>query len=349
MSTNPYDDPLNTLTGSPMASQAVATAYLGPPIVGFILHIALYGTVFSSALSYSGTDRYSRDGLYTKLSLWASVLVDTACFGVNCAEVYHYAISQRRDEASLFLILPMDALPPMLVGTIALFVQTYLARRASRIFQGSRVKRAIFLSVIGLFIVLSFVASVGATTLFLMYVVGKYEQALPFTFNNIAGTWMWISAAVDMAITLTLTIGLRTHIAGFSEDTDSTLRRLITMAWRTAAFTSIFGLGGAILGVAFPLSNIPTSDILMTFISPLASLYTLSLLVTLSTRNGYENGDSSSHPGTSRVITRPNATKFGARSERPLEVNVAVEMEVELSELSEKERVEQNERRMVTF
>ncbi|KAL8286720.1 hypothetical protein RQP46_004248 [Phenoliferia psychrophenolica] len=277
-----------------MASQAAASAYLGPPLVGWILQVTLWGAVFNSMFTYTATTQYERDPKWTKILLWVVVGLDTAVAFVNFAEIYHYGVSQKRDAATLFLVLTMDAVCPVLIGCCGFLVQGFLALRAARMFKLQRYSadvqryaRVVFFGVIGAAMTMSLLASIGATILFVLGNEGMDNtyKAAPFTFNNLAGSWMWISAGVDITITCALVFGLRQHLSDFSESTNTLLRNIMSISMRTALYTSLYGLLGAIFGVAFPATKLATSDILLAFTSPLASLYTLSLLHNLAARD----------------------------------------------------------------
>ncbi|KAM0751457.1 hypothetical protein T439DRAFT_325592 [Meredithblackwellia eburnea MCA 4105] len=336
MSYDPYSDPLNTLTGQPIASQAVADAFLGPALAGWIVQVVLWGAVCSNTLSYTGSAKYARDSRWTKNLMYLVVLLDTAVAGINIAELFYYGKSQKRDEMSLFLTLPMDGAPPALIGTTAVCVQGYLAHRAARLFQRRPTTRKIFLGVMGFLMLLAWMASAGSSALFLMYDNGTVWKAAPFTFNNLAGCWMWISASIDVIITLTLYFELRKHISGFNVTTDSLLRRLMRGAMKTAAYTSFLALVGAVCGVSFKIEQISTSDILMAFTSPLAGLYTLSFLYNLSQDHGSQSrGASLQYTAGPRAIAMQAAVGDGTPASISPSLMQGVQVQVDLNVMSE--------------
>lgn len=57
-------------------------------------------------------------------------------------------------------------------------------------------------------------------------------------YNSMLGVYLFLSAAVDVAITSTLILVLRKHIAGFNLHTDDVLRSLINIAAQTALYTT---------------------------------------------------------------------------------------------------------------
>lgn len=65
---DPFQNPLNTLTGAPLASQFVATSYIGSPFAGWILSLLLFGMVASNFSNYLDTGLYKNDSIRTKVS-----------------------------------------------------------------------------------------------------------------------------------------------------------------------------------------------------------------------------------------------------------------------------------------
>ncbi|KAM0749377.1 hypothetical protein T439DRAFT_48756 [Meredithblackwellia eburnea MCA 4105] len=248
----------------------------------------LFGVVVNTFWSYLASPLYPRDSVRTKIFVWTVVILDALATAINAWEIYHYGTWQDRTAAALYMVTPTDCLPPIVVGMVAALVQTYLARRAGRMFLQRRVLKTIFLCVIGVMILVAWVASIGSGIMNLEFTWGTWEEALPFTYNNVTGTWLWISAGIDVIITVSLSWTLRKHIAGFNQNTDSMLRRLIRLGMQTAAYTSVFEVCGALFAVVFPPANIATVNVLFAFAFPLSSLYTLSLLATLSSRGEHE-------------------------------------------------------------
>lgn len=179
----------------------------------------------------------------------------------------------------------VDGLSPVLVGNVGAVVQAFLLLRASRLFRGQRVWRTTFLSVVGLLIAVAWVASLGASLANFAFTYGFYDKLGSFSYNTLAGTWLWCSAGTDLAITTCLILGMRRAILGFNENTDNAIRRMMRTSMLTASWTALFGVVGALLSVVFPpSSNTTLGDSLFSFEIPLSSLYALSLLTTLDSR-----------------------------------------------------------------
>ncbi|KAM0750235.1 hypothetical protein T439DRAFT_326186 [Meredithblackwellia eburnea MCA 4105] len=301
---------------------------------GWLVHIVLWGGIASLVASYTGTEQYARDSKWTKIAMWAAVLLDTAAASVNFVEAYHYGVTQKRDADSLFLILTMDGMPPVLAGSCQAIVQAFLATRAARLFQRQKRTRWAFLGTVGFFIFMGWLSSIGATIMFIMYDIGKGAQILPFSFNILSGTWMWCCAASDVCITSALIISLRKHIAGFNNVTDSRVRRVMSAAWKTASITTFLGVIGAICGVAFPITELATSDILFAFMGPLPALYVISLMVNLSSTTQQTSRGSPTSGAGSGFVPGRRASEMMASS---LGVRSGVAINVDLSIISERE------------
>ncbi len=122
------------------------------------------------------------------------------------------------------------------------------------------------------------IASLGFTYNFVHRI-----EATGLNYNKMIGTWMWLSAAVDVTLSATLFLSLRKHLE-LSENGDTAIRRILHTAALTASYTTLFAVLGAFMSVVFPQDNLTTVDILFAFDLPLAALYATSLLTTLASR-----------------------------------------------------------------
>lgn len=62
-----------------------------------------------------------------------------------------------------------------------------------------------------------------------------------------AAIWLWSSAVADVSISLAAAYSLKSRIVGFNRETDSLLRTLIFIVLRTAAYTAILSVVGAVI------------------------------------------------------------------------------------------------------
>ena len=64
----------------------------------------------------------------------------------------------------------------------------------------------------------------------------------------------------------------------------TSVRNVVRVSFQTALLTSVFSLAGAVGSTAWPQSHVVTVNVVMAFGLPLSSLYALSLIVTLASR-----------------------------------------------------------------
>lgn len=121
--------------------------------------------------------------------------------------------------------------------------------------------------------------------------------------SSTTGTYLWCAAAIDLAISSTLVFQIRSLKSGAS--TDSLLSTIATTAMKAAVPTTIFAVIGALMATIFPPAQISTVNAVFAFNLPLPSLYTISFIYTLSSRQSIApppskreegSGDASSYP-----------------------------------------------------
>ncbi|ORY89064.1 hypothetical protein BCR35DRAFT_300856 [Leucosporidium creatinivorum] len=278
------DDPRN-VPGGPVASQFVATAYIGPAFAGWSTHLIFYGMVANAFANYLSTDLYRKDTRRTQIILWLVVILDTASMAVNWAENFIYGTRQRRDAETLYMTEILDTMPVILLGLLAATVQSTLALRASSVFGSRRALRTAFICIMAFLIFMAWIANVGSSILNVMICFNTEAQAAPFTYNSLAGTYLWCAAAIDLAISSTLVFQIRSLKSGAS--TDSLLSTIATTAMRAAVPTTLFAFVGALMATIFTSDRIATVNAVFAFNLPLPSLYTISFIYTLSSRQTF--------------------------------------------------------------
>ncbi|KAL8276374.1 hypothetical protein RQP46_011219 [Phenoliferia psychrophenolica] len=103
-----------------------------------------------------------------------------------------------------------------------------------------------------------------------------FTQALFSQFHTVDmcdGIWLWLSAAVDISISVSLYLVIRKLIAGLNPSTDTTIVSLIRLSVETASYTSLVAIGGALMSVVFPENRLSAANILYAFTFPLPSLF----------------------------------------------------------------------------
>lgn len=139
--------------GKPYASQTIASAFLGPPFVGFIVHLVLYGVYISSFADYVASRTYRRESRADKVLIW---VVTVLCSGLTVVvgwQTMLHGLSQDRSVASVYLTSLVDCPHSLLSGLLGALVQTFLALRASRLFGRRKWAKRFFLVAI-LFVIL---------------------------------------------------------------------------------------------------------------------------------------------------------------------------------------------------
>lgn len=83
------------------------------------------------------------------------------------------------------------------------------------------------------------------------YYEGSDGTDLAIPYNTGQSLYFWGSTVADISISIACAWSLRSRIAGFNARTDSLLRHLIVVAFRTAAYTAILSVVSAILSSMF--------------------------------------------------------------------------------------------------
>lgn len=219
-----------------------------------------------------------------KALMWAVFTLETLQIGLAIGQLYNFTTNQHRDAGSLLSGSLSDMMAPLPVGLIASLVQGYLLSRASKLFR-RRAARYVFLGLMACPLMLALAGSVWTSVASIDYTYHGYETVGGLSYNAALAMWQWSSAFVDVSVSATLVILLKSHIASFNNNTDTVLRSLINLGIRTGAYTSLVAVAGAITATAFPAnSSLLVVNSPQAFWLPLGGLYTLSLLATLSSR-----------------------------------------------------------------
>ena len=147
-----YTIPGLALDGKPYATQTIATAFLGPPLVGFIVHLVLYGTYMSSFFDYAASSTYRRESRADKALIWAVTVLCSVLTVVVGWQMMLHGLSQDRSVASVYLTNLVDCPHSLLSGLLGVLVQSFLALRASRLFGRRQWAKRFFL--VSIFIVI---------------------------------------------------------------------------------------------------------------------------------------------------------------------------------------------------
>lgn len=173
-----------------------------------------------------------------------------------------------------------DSVPFLLTAVSGAILQSFLTRRASKLFHSNVTAQQLFLGGFHLLIAVALLAEVGEMVIASLVARDPTVDLHGFTFNNLGSTWLWVSTFVDGSLSLALFLLLRRRFEGNLQG----IRSVVRVSFQTALLTSLFSLTGAICGVVFDQKNPMGSNIILSFCIPLSSLYALSLVVTLASR-----------------------------------------------------------------
>ncbi|BGO89080.1 hypothetical protein NBRC10512_003825 [Rhodotorula toruloides] len=265
---------------STIATQSVATSILTPYLTGLTTQVLLIGVY----LALFG--RFIREdfGLHTtkvRVVGWVVLFLIVCCLGMAYEELVDTGISQQRTSEELFAGPAQSNVLPFLSGLVAAVCQSFLMFRSALLIS-SRPIRYGFVAVTTSVILLALAGASLFSGVGFLIVNGREGPVGYFTAEAM---WLWSSAAADILVSIALAVTLHRRIAGFNQQTDSLLRRLIVVALQTAAYTSIISLAGAVIATAFEKDTAyQVATITQPFWLPLPPLHGISLYTTLSTR-----------------------------------------------------------------
>ncbi|BGP27117.1 hypothetical protein Rt10032_c12g4856 [Rhodotorula toruloides] len=229
----------------PEAPQGLADIVLGPSQVGYQVQIFGFGVFCTLFCLYAATGELRRHQRAGQLVLIASLflnLVYTACIFY---ESYVTAISQDRRS---FTLQNGDAgwnALPTLIAAITALTEGYLSARAGLLIL-SRFVRVLFFVWMGCLIALVIIGGAVTTADGVFYYNGAEPGDLAISYSAGTAMYFWASAVADVSISVACACSLRARIAGFNSRTDSLLRHLIVLAFRTASYTAIVSLVSAV-------------------------------------------------------------------------------------------------------
>ncbi|BGO92252.1 hypothetical protein NBRC10512_001202 [Rhodotorula toruloides] len=265
------------------SEQREIIALLLPQAIGSQVSLLFFGVYIVLHWNYVSNELYPRLSTSVKTTLWAVFLCTTAFELVQAADTLYWMVTANRTVEHIFNGVALDSVIPLVAACVGVPVQCLLAIRAGALLRTRWIRWA-FWSVVGVGIVTAFAGAVLMCATFMMYVVGTIENIAPLTYNNAASIWLWTSAFVDLAISICLTITLSRRIQGFNDSTDSLLRKLIKVSLKTAAYTALLAVGGAIVASATNDNDVNAAYAHFAFWFPLPPCYALSLYTTLTTR-----------------------------------------------------------------
>ena len=177
----------------------------------------------------------------------------------------------------------VDSVPFLMTALSGALLQSFLARRASKLFNSNLLAQQLFVGGFHLLIFVALLGELGEMVVATLVAKDPTVDTRGFTFNVMGSIWLWASTVVDGSLSLALFVLLRRKYDGMLDS----IRHVVRVSFQTALLTSIFSLTGAICGLAFPQTDLMHQNVILAFCIPLSSLYALSLIVTLASRQEY--------------------------------------------------------------
>ncbi|KAF8201035.1 hypothetical protein K438DRAFT_1965567 [Mycena galopus ATCC 62051] len=282
---------------------------LGPIYVGTILSTCLFGVCAAQFTTYFTSSRRQQDSWTVRaLVLWEFFL-SIFCAGVSVYFVWLYLVDNYFNPAFLASApWPLTAVP-LLSGLSACPVQIFMAFRVLRL------SKSRFIFGLLVFLTISNGGIAFATSVLAFGLT--FDEGSRLT--PVADSWLAITVANDLAVTLFLIFYLHNSRTGFNK-TDTVIGRLIRSALESAAFATFFSIMVLVMFTVFP-----TTGFHLMFSQPMGRIYTSTLLSTLNGRESlrndlhgtYEFGES---VNVDRLNLRPTT-----KNRDPISVKITVE------------------------
>lgn len=288
-----------------LAPQRVAIGILGPPFVGWVLQVFMGGICVTVFYNYVRSGQLSRDTTVIK-TLAITIFCMNIAIAFFCAEtIFRWGTTQQRTTDQLWSQTTLDCLQPAFAGSVEFLVQAWFTRRASMLFKRRPYKWG-FIMIATLGIVAAFAGSLGITYLNFCYADGLGGNYYARFYEITNAIWLWSACLVDILNSATLCYLLKTHVVGFNEATDSLLLQIIKLSVETASYTALVAFSAAVVSASVNNDSFQTADLNYIFWVPLPSLYTLSFLTTLASRDRLARGNM----GNNAVINPKYNTKL---------------------------------------
>ncbi|GAA6064025.1 hypothetical protein JCM10212_004257 [Sporobolomyces blumeae] len=259
------------------APPALQAALIGPCAAAYNVQFFLFGIFVQQVLSYGDFSSHSR------LSRWAIGIVlalNVVFTALVFEDSYEQSASADRTVLSLFNGSTVWQFLPFLNGLIAAVAEGFLTIRAGAFFTNRHAKAAFYVWQGGLIILVLFGSAASLAEGLVAIYDPEANETIPY--NTAVSLWLWACAAADVSISVALAWNLHQRIAHFNASTDSTIRRLIVIGLRTAAYTAILSVAGALMSSIYSGSDPSRVGIPAAFWVPTSALYGISLFTTLS-------------------------------------------------------------------
>ncbi|BGP36262.1 hypothetical protein JCM10449v2_000160 [Rhodotorula kratochvilovae] len=258
----------------------LAERMIGPLIAGHAAQLLFFGMFAQMFIAHCASGEFSAlPSRVTKAALVVLFVLNAAYTAFNFDALYKASATQRRTIDELATGPPEWNMLPLLGGLIAAISQTLLTLRAGAFITNRKIRWAFYGSLL-LLILGTLVGSLAACTIGFIWVTGGIDWQPQLGWNTSIAIWMWVSAVADLSISIAFAISLRRRMHGFNLQTDSLLKRLIWYSVRTASYTAIVAIGGAVAASIFRDSDVAYTNLSVAFVMPMGALYGLAVFTT---------------------------------------------------------------------
>ncbi|KAJ6460900.1 hypothetical protein C8R45DRAFT_1028562 [Mycena sanguinolenta] len=235
---------------------------LGPIFVGTCLSTWLFGICTSQFATYFLSARRAQDAFIIRALVAWEFLLSIFSTVTSIYFVWLYLVENYFNPAFLASApWPLTAVP-LLSGLSACPVQIFMAYRVLR-FSKSRL-------VFGLLVFLTIANGAIAFATSVLAFGLTFDEGSRLT--PVADSWLGVTVANDVAVTLFLIYYLHHSRTGFSR-TNTVIGRLIRSAIESAAFASFFSVMVLIM-----FTTLPRTGLHLLFSQPMGRIYTSTLL-----------------------------------------------------------------------
>ncbi|KAJ3491476.1 hypothetical protein NLI96_g727 [Meripilus lineatus] len=284
---------------------------IGTLLVGIVFNTYLYGLVCFQFLRYYREE--FNDPLPIKAMVSVLFFVDTVHSTSLVYMLYVYCVTNYGNPEIFSVALWPYTLTPIATAVAALLTQAFLGYRILRL-TGSWILFGIVIAVSVPSAILGIACGTRAWII-------KVMSELP-KLNGLVTAWLALQSAVDIYITLVLSIVLWRSKTGFRR-TDSVLNSLIRGSIQTGLFATIFSLGDLITFLKAPLTNFYGM-----FAFPIGRIYTNTLLDTLLARNELRQALSGIDISTTKPSSgASSALRWASRRQRTTQTIQLTEVE----------------------
>ncbi|KAM0752289.1 hypothetical protein T439DRAFT_324361 [Meredithblackwellia eburnea MCA 4105] len=265
-------------------TNAQMRAVLGPILFGDMAQLALWGVLVTLAGHFIASPQWSRFSPTLRGIVIAVLILTTMSSCISLNDLFYYGTLVENDWTTVLKGTVPEAIEPLMVGIIAAVVQVLLMLRASNVIERAAFKWA-YIAFVGVTISMELVMCSITTYYCLIF----YQNPDTYTERNISigwsqaiTAWMLLEAFIDIWISGSYILILRTRLGWGSNRSESYLRLIVKLTLQSALLTSVFAVVTAILEIRYPGPDLETEDIYAAFLCPQPAIYAISLFTTLA-------------------------------------------------------------------